>query len=97
MLPGEVNSKVTECFQFILLAWGAKLDQRRLEWCLEVLRYRPNDAKGEYYLPHFHRFALQGVADVPEVLEMYEDSGINLDSWAVTPSTLLYPSCSIKQ
>ena len=87
LLPGEANSGATEPFQFMLIAWGAKVDQRRLEWFVEVLRRRPDDAKGEYYLPHFHRFALRGVVDVLEVLETFKDDGINSDSWAVTPPT----------
>ena len=54
-----------------------------MEWSQEVLECRLANAKKEYYLPHVHQFALQGVVDVLEVVEMYKDSSISLDSWTV--------------
>jgi len=41
----------------------------------------PNDASGEYCLPHFHRFALQGVVEVLEVLADHWDEEISWESW----------------
>ena len=38
------------------------------EW-YSILVCAPKDANGGYYLPHFHCYALQGVADVLEVLD----------------------------
>jgi len=39
---------------------------------------------GEYYLPYFHHFALQGVVDVLEILEEHWNGDIGWESWVAS-------------
>ena len=52
-------------------------------WGLKVGRPAPRGAGKDYYLPNFHRYALQGVLDVLGVLYKHRDGEINWESWTV--------------
>jgi hypothetical protein len=72
---------VTQHFESVLFDWWIKVEYRPKAWAEQVERCCPTDAGGEYYLPHFHKFALQGVLDVLRVLAAYWDE-TNQKSWA---------------
>ena len=81
-------SKSFHYFRPILEDWWSKLQNVDVEWSRTVLNSAPVNAGEEYYLPHFHCSALQGVVDVLEVLERHWEGEISsTESWA--PSTLL--------
>ena len=81
-------SKSFHYFRPILEDWWSKLQNVDVEWSRTVLNSAPMNVGEEYYLPHFHRSALQGVVDVLEVLERHRGGEISsTESW--TPSTLL--------
>ena len=68
-------------FQGVIHDWWKKLWGQRREWRLEVMARHPPNAGSEYYLPHFHRFALRGVLDVLEVLDKHWKGEISWKSW----------------
>jgi len=74
-------SNIVQRFQPVLFEWWEKLRVKERAWAKEVLLGEPANADGEYYLPHFHRFALQGVVDVLEVLAEHWDGEISWESW----------------
>jgi len=82
LAPDAKASDITRCFRTILLKWWKKVRDQNEMWVEKVLGGRPKDAGGEYYLPHFHRYALQGVVDVLEVLVDHWDKEIGWESWA---------------
>jgi hypothetical protein len=83
----QEHSKITQRFQPMLLDWWWKMQNQYVRWFREVLRGAPKDADGGYYLPHFHRFALQGVVDVLQVLAKHWDGEVSWESWtAPAPS-----------
>jgi len=80
-LYGENHSNITRCFQRILLEWWLGVWDRCVLWARGVLHGKPDDASGEYYLPHSHRFALEGVVIALEVLTNHWDGEIGWESW----------------
>ena len=77
------HSSITLCFLSVLLEWWMKVRDRHRVWVRDVVVDAPDNAGGEYYLPYFHRFALEGVVEVLEVLKM---DWKELDSETWTPS-----------
>jgi len=76
------RNEVTQRFQHVIKDWWLKVRDRDEDWTKSVMANRPEGAKGEYYLPHFHLYALQGVADFLEVLERHWSDGICSNSWS---------------
>ena len=84
----QERSDIMRLFRLVLLDWWKGVRDCIETWDEEVLRNKPKNADGEYYLPHFHRFALKGVLDVLQVLARHWDGDISLRSWtAPAPST----------
>ena len=81
-VPDATTSNIVRHLQAVLVDWWLKVQNRNMTWTNEVLRRAPEEAGGEYYLPHFHRFALEGVADVLEVLLTHWDKEAGWKSWA---------------
>ena len=82
LLFGPTTSNIVRHLRPVLYAWWMKVRNRDAEWTMEILSGAPVDAGREYYLPHFHRFALEGVADVLEVLLDHWNKEIGWESWA---------------
>jgi len=78
--PRELSSTMQR-FMLTLWAWLEKVENRRKMWRDKVLVNSPEGAGREYYLPHFHRFALQGVVDVLEVIAEDWNGEIGWESW----------------
>ncbi|KAF9644543.1 hypothetical protein BDM02DRAFT_3190520 [Thelephora ganbajun] len=76
------HSNITQRFRPVLLEWWKKVRDQHMVWNDEVLEGAQENADGEYYLPHFHRFALQGVLDVSQVLAEHWDGEVDWESWA---------------
>ena len=72
---------ITQCFRTVLLEWWAKVEEQGEMWVDEVLENEPENAGQEYFLPCFHRFALQGVVDVLQVLAEHWDGEISWENW----------------
>jgi len=82
------HSNITLRFRSILLEWWDKIRDQQRMWFGEVVAGEPENADGEYYLPHFHRFALQGIVDVLEILAKHWNGEVSWESWtAPGPST----------
>jgi len=75
------NSDITCRFQPTLREWWTKVRHREEVWSDQVLDGEPGGANGAYYLPHFHRFALEGVVDVLEVFADRWDGELSWESW----------------
>ena len=58
-----------ERFQLVPITWWKRIHDTGA-WHGEVLGNAPKDAGKEYYLPHFHLSALQGVVDVLQVMSV---------------------------
>ena len=84
-----IHSTITQCFRPVLLKWWRKVRDRTSVWSEDVLAKAPDGANEAYYLPHFHRYALEGVAAVLEVLADHWDDEISWESW--TGPTSSYP------
>jgi len=82
LLCDGTTSNIGKHLQPILEDWWIKVRDRDLKWSKEVLCGAPKNAGRDYYLPHFHRFALEGVADALEVLSNHWDKEIGWESWA---------------
>ena len=80
-LRGGEHSNITHRFRPVLLDWWKRVRDRPVAWVDEVVGNAPENAGKEYYLPYFHRFALEGVLDVLQVLESHWDGGIGWESW----------------
>ena len=81
------HSAIMKCFRSMLSCWWEKVGRQHQTWSDDVLDDAPENADGEYYLPHFHRFALQGVVDVLQVLKGHWDGEVSWKSWtAPAPS-----------
>ena len=78
----DTTSNIGRHSQAVLYDWWTKVQDRSRKWSKEVLCGAPKNAGRDYYLPHFHRFALEGVADVLEVLSNHWDEEIGRESWA---------------
>jgi len=76
------TSNIGRHLQAVMYAWWKKVRDRNVTWSMEVLTRAPENAGRDYYLPHFHRFALEGVADILEVLSHHWDKEIGWKSWA---------------
>jgi len=74
-------SAIMDRFLPVLMAWWEKAKNKGAGWYVEVLRCAPVGAGEEYYLPHFHRYALQGVVDILETISGYWNDEIGWDSW----------------
>ena len=72
---------VTQCCQDVIQSWWKKVRDRDAEWQAAVIFKAPVGAKDQYYLPHFHRFALQGVLDALGVLQEHCNGDISWKSW----------------
>ena len=70
----------TQRFLPLLKAWWYKVQYKDEEW-EEVEQCAPAGAGEEYYLPRFHRSALQGVVDVMEVVSGYWNDEPGWDGW----------------
>ena len=71
---------ITRRFRNVMTDWRFKVRDRQVNWVLEKI---PKDTdKESYSLPHFHRFALQGVLDVLGVLHEHWEGEISWKSWA---------------
>ena len=80
-VKGEEHSNITRRFQPVLRDWWTKVRHRNEEWMDQVVEKAPGNAGKEYYLPYFHRFALQGVLQALKVLEKYWNGEIGWESW----------------
>ena len=69
--PHGNHSNITRRFQLALDDWWMRVRDRYMVWRREVLNNAPKNAGKEYYLPYFHRYALEGVLDVLQVLESH--------------------------
>ena len=68
---GRDASEIAKRFLPVLKVWWTKVEDKNLEWFDEVASCAPLGAGEGYYLPRFHRFALQGVVDILEVMAEY--------------------------
>jgi len=82
LVCNTTTSNIGRHLQAVLDDWWTKVRDRNRKWSKEVLARAPGNAGREYYLPHFHRFALEGVADILEVLSNHWDKEIGWESWA---------------
>ncbi|KAF9788668.1 hypothetical protein BJ322DRAFT_1183683 [Thelephora terrestris] len=79
----KLRTQVTQRFQAFIEDWWEKVELLHKQWRKEVFVKTPSDADAEYYLPHFHRFALRGVVNVLEVLDRHWNDGeIGWESWS---------------
>jgi len=86
--PGHSND-IMKRFHPVLVAWWKVVRDEGARWDAEVLTMAPEGAGAEYYLPHFHISALQGVVDVLEVMLRYWNGEISWENWtASVPVTL---------
>ena len=84
----RTHNMAIRVFRSILRDWWRKVRDSPGVWNENVIEGTPEGAGKEYFLPHFHQFALRGVVDVLELLEKYKDSQINQESWEPpAPST----------
>ena len=75
------HSDIIQRFQPKIREWWVKVRHRDEVWSEQVLNGEPSGANGAYYLPHFHRFALEGVVDVLEVVEKYWNDELSWERW----------------
>jgi len=79
----DTTSNIGRHSQAVLDDWWTKVRDRNRKWSKEVLRGAPKNVGRDYYPPHFHRFALEGVADALEVLlNHWDEEMIGWKSWA---------------
>jgi len=76
-------------FRLILRARRERVGNGREMWGDEVLSNSPEGAGREYYLPHFHSFALQGVVDVLEVMAEDWSGEISWESWTFPVASII--------
>ena len=79
--PSRRLSNTMQRFMSTLRAWQERVWNGRRMWRDEVLENAPEGAGREYYLPHFHRFALQGAVDVLEVMAGDWNGEIGWEGW----------------
>ena len=83
----QKHSNITHRFQPALFDWWVRVQYRNKVWGNEVIDNAPENAGKEYYLPYFHRFALEGVLQALQVLEKHWNGEIGWESWtAPAPS-----------
>ena len=61
-------------------SWDGSVRDKILSWRDVVMR-APENAGEEYFLPHFHRAALQGVVDLLEAMLEHWNGEISWESW----------------
>ena len=61
-------------------SWDGSVRDKILSWRDVVMR-APENAGEEYFLPHFHHAALQGVVDLLEVMLEHWNGEIGWESW----------------
>jgi hypothetical protein len=88
LLHHKKHSNITQRFRPMLVEWWKSMRDRFVVWSEEVIGDEPENPDGEYYLPHFHRFALQGVFDVLQVLAKHWDGEIGWESWTAPTSPM---------
>ena len=91
LAPYEELSNIMQRFLPTLMAWWKRAWRRSEVWIGDVLENAPEGAGEEYYLPHFHCSALQGVVDILEVMSERWDGELDWESW--TAPTLSATSC----
>jgi len=74
-------SDIMKRFNPVLVAWWEKVRDEGARWDWEVMKIAPKRAGREYYLPHFHLSALQGVVDILEVMKGHWGGEISWESW----------------
>ena len=77
----ENRNNVTQCFQDVIQGWWEIVGEQNKLWRQAITRHPREDAKAQYYLPRFHRFALQGVMKVLQLLDKHWDGNISWKSW----------------
>ena len=83
----DKHSNITHRFQPVIFDWWTQVRDRNVVWGREVVDNAPENAGKEYYLPYFHRFALEGVLQALQVLEKHWNGEIGWESWtAPAPS-----------
>ncbi|KAJ3502472.1 hypothetical protein NLJ89_g8873 [Agrocybe chaxingu] len=68
----QQHSPILQQWSPVLKAWFQSLDRLEDDWRNTVdpsYDVKPGNSPGEYYLPHFHYFALRGVADFLEMIQ----------------------------
>ena len=81
LTTNQERNVVTRFFQNVIDDWWLIVWNNDKRWRQAVTYRPPEGAKDQYYLPHFHRFALQGVLDVLGVLQDYWHGDISRKSW----------------
>lgn len=84
-------SNIVQSFKPVVGAWWEMVRDIGPNWIREVLVRAPKDAGEEYYLPHFHLSALQGVVDVLQVMLEYWDGEIGWESWTAPTFQITSP------
>jgi len=84
------TSDIMQRFYPLLKAWWFKLQDKEDEWAEKVELCAPAGAGEDYYLPRFHRSALQGVVDILEVVSRYWNDELCWDSWTGPTQSSLY-------
>jgi len=87
--PTRELSSIMQRFRSTLRAWRKRVWNGCEMWGDEVLENPPEGAGREYYLPHFHRFALQGVVDILEVMAEDWNGEIGWESWTSPVASII--------
>ncbi|KAJ6608681.1 hypothetical protein B0H10DRAFT_2194250 [Mycena sp. CBHHK59/15] len=79
-LPGNVsNTILDECSPIsqellpLLIKWWRYQEDLRDEWTSKVIRSANNDKSSDFYLYHFHLYALRGVRDFLRIVDEHHD------------------------
>ena len=81
IILGGPKSSIMQRFSSVFEAsWDGSVRDKILSWPDVVMR-APENAGEEYFLPHFHRAALQGVVDLLEVMLEHWNGEIGWESW----------------
>ena len=79
--PHGNYSNIAHRFRSVLFDWWTQVRDRNKAWMDEVVDNAPENAGKEYYLPYFHRFALEGVLQALQVLAKHWNGEIEWESW----------------
>ena len=81
IILGGPKSSIMQRFSSVFEAsLDGSVRDKILSWRDVVMR-APENAGEEYFLPHFHRAALQGVVDLLEVMLEHWNGEIGWESW----------------